>query len=252
MARTVSIERSGPLVTLRLARAHGNAINDELVRDLGAAIHEVERDDGVRGTLLAASGKLFCPGLDLKELIELDREDMGAFLDRFVALLVALHGCPKPAVAAIGGHAVAGGCILALTCDWRMLRAGARIGLAEVRIGLPLPYPVAALVAGSVGPASAAEVALFGRDLEGEHAVAAGLAHEVCGEEGFEDRCLVRLDELASKEPVATAGIKRYLREPVLERMRSADRGHREAFLDAWFDPPTRERIRATVAHLSR
>ncbi|MCY0726014.1 enoyl-CoA hydratase/isomerase family protein, partial [Klebsiella pneumoniae] len=82
---------------------------------------------------------------------------------------------PKPVVAAVGGHAVAGGCVLALTADWRVIKHGAVIGLAEVRVGVPFPFGVVTLLERSIAPARLAEVALFGRNYESEEAVATGL-----------------------------------------------------------------------------
>jgi enoyl-CoA hydratase len=251
MGRTVTVETTGRLAVLRLGREHGNAIDDELVRDLAAATREVERDDRVSGVLLAASGKLFCPGLDLRELTRLDLPAMDAFLERFEEMVVGLYALTKPVVAALSGHAVAGGCVLALTCDWRVLREGARIGLAEVRVGLPLPHPVALLLRDAVPSPRLTEIALAGRDLEGDEAVAAGLVHELHGPAGFEAHCLSRLEELASKERAAFAITKRHLRADTLEKMRASDRRWHDEWLDAWFATPTRERLLAIAARLA-
>jgi enoyl-CoA hydratase/carnithine racemase len=93
----------------------------------------------VRGVLLcSAHPKLFCPGLDLLSLESYDAPALTRFMLRFAEMVWALFDLPKPLVAAVSGHAVAGGCILALTADERILRQGASIGLNEVKIGVPL------------------------------------------------------------------------------------------------------------------
>jgi len=248
--RTAGFEVEDGLATIRLHREHGNAINGELADDLASACAQAGARDDVRGVLLAATGKLFCPGLDLQELYELDRKAMGAFMARFNAAVLALYSLERPVVAAIHGHAVAGGCVLALTADRRLLAEGAMIGLAEVRVGVPFPYGVATLLRESVPPQRVEEVALYGRNYTGAEALEAGLAHEVLPVAGFERACRERLADLASRDTHALAVTKRYLRGPAVERMAREDPRRIGEFLDGWFRPATRDRIRALVEGL--
>ncbi len=248
MAQAVTLETDLGFATLRLARAHGNAINGDLVRDLTRVVREAAADDRIHAATLAASGKLFCPGLDLVELIALDRGAMADFLGRFNACVLALYTFPKPLVAAIHGPAVAGGLVLALTADWRVLRAGAVVGLNEVKVGLPFPFGVAMILRAAA--AKLEEVALFGRNYEGQEAVTAGLVHEVAAGEEFESRCRARLEELAQKDARAFGISKGYLRQPVVERILAHDSRLVPEFLDAWFSSGTRERLTKIVADL--
>lgn len=249
---TLRIERDGALARLRLDKARGNAIDEALANDLLAALRELEADDGLRGVLLcSAHPKLFCPGLDLVSLVEYDREAMERFLAVFGDLVPSLYGFPRPVVAALGGHAVAGGCVLALTADLRVLRRGAQIGLNEVRVGVPLPWSVATLLRASVPPTSLTRVALLGENLTDAAALAAGLVHEVADAEGFEETCLARLAELAERDAYSLAATKRYLRQPVLDAMRAGERERAGEFLDGWFSEATRTRIRGVVASLT-
>lgn len=248
MLPTVTLEIDAGVATFRLAREHGNAINGDLVRDLMSVLGEVAADDRIRAATLAASGKLFCPGLDLQELIALDRGAMAGFLERFNACVLALYTFPKPLVAAIHGPAVAGGVVLALTADWRVLRAGAVVGLNEVKVGLPIPFGVAMILRAAA--AKLEEVALFGRNYEGQEAVAAGLVHEVALAAEFESRCRERVQELAQKDARAFSISKRYLRQPVVERILAHDSKLMHEFLDAWFSSETRERLTKIVADL--
>lgn len=247
---TLEIAREGRRATVRLRRDHGNAISAGLVRDLRAAFGELAGDDATDGVLLAAAGKLFCPGLDLPELVRLERPQLVGFLAEFRSCIHELYAFPKPVVAAMHGHAVAGGLVLALTADWRLLAEQALAGLAEVRVGVPFPYGVSQILRESVSGTRLAEVALFGRNYRGAEALDAGLVHEVRPADGFEQASADRLAELCSKDLTALAITKRYLRSPVLERM-EADSGQRDDdFLDAWFSPSTRERLLGVVAEL--
>lgn len=249
-AQAVTISTEGGLATIRMAREHGNAINAGLVRDLAAAFRQAHADPAVRGVLLASAGKIFCPGLDLQELIDYDRPAMERFMAGFNACLFSLYNFPKPLVAAVAGHALAGGCILVLTADHRVLRRGAIVGLNEVRVGVPLPFGVAAILCASVAVSRREEVALVGRNYTDDEAVATGLVHELWEVTGFEEHCTARLEELASKDPGAFAATKRYLRSGTVERILTHDAAHLPEFLDCWFSKGTRGRIRGIVAEL--
>jgi enoyl-CoA hydratase/carnithine racemase len=246
-------ERQGALAVLRLDKARGNAIDEELVEELRAAGTELQADDGVRGVLLAsAHPKLFCPGLDLVSLADYDRARLERFMGGFARMLQALYGLRKPMVAAVSGHAVAGGCILALTADWRVLRRGASIGLNEVKVGVPLPLSVTALLRATVGPGALSRVALLGRNFADEEALAAGLADELAGGEDFESACVARLQEFVEKDLYSLGVTKGYLRAETLSQMKAEDAAASAEWLDGWFSPGTQQRIRATVASLTR
>ena len=250
---TLRLDRRGALALLRLDKARGNAIDARLVEDLLAASHVLSEDEGVRGVLLAsAHGSVFCPGLDLVALGGMDRPALGRFMQRFAEAVWSLYALPKPMVAAVSGHAVAGGCILALTADYRVLRRGAQIGLNEVKIGVPLPWSVALLVQATAAPTALSRIALLGRNFEGEEAVSVGLADEILDPDGFEDGCLARLQEFAEKDPRAVATTKRYLRGRVVDEMKARETELIDEFLDAWFSEATQERRRAIVASLTR
>jgi enoyl-CoA hydratase/carnithine racemase len=155
-------------------------------------------------------------------------------------------------VAAVAGAAVAGGCILALTADHRVLRQGSPIGLNEVRVGVPLPWWVVTLLRESLAPSAVTRVALLGRNFTDEEALEIGLAHEVLPGEGFESAALARLEELASRDATALGTTKAWLRHDALARMRAGGAERRSEFLDAWFSPGAQQKIRETVAALAR
>jgi enoyl-CoA hydratase/carnithine racemase len=252
-ARGVRVERHGPLAVLRLDKARGNAIDESMTEALLAAVAEVASDDSTRGVLLAsAHPKLFCPGLDLVALVEYDRPAMERFFTGFEEATLALFALRKPMVAAVAGAAVAGGCILALTADHRVLRQGSPIGLNEVRVGVPLPWWVVTLLRESLTPGAVTRVALLGRNFTDEEAREVGLAHEVLPGEGFEAAALARLEELASRDTTALGTTKTWLRHDALARMRAGGAERRSEFLDAWFSPGAQEKIRETIASLTR
>jgi enoyl-CoA hydratase len=248
--QAVTLTPDGAIGVVRLERAHGNAINEPLVETLVATLAEVESDPAIRGVLLTAGGKIFCPGLDLQELVALDREAMERFMRRFSAAVLTLYTFPKPVVAVLHGHALAGGCVLALCADWRVLRRGAAVGLNEVKVGVPLPFGVALIVRDAVPKNRLTEVALLGRNYTDEDAVTAGLADELADALGVEAAARKRLEEFVAKDAFAFAVTKRYLRSPVVERIRANNQLLLPEWLDGWFSDGTRARIAAIVAEL--
>jgi 3,2-trans-enoyl-CoA isomerase len=250
----VRIERKENLAVLRMDKARANAIDEGFVADLTEAARTVAADDSVHGVLLAsAHPKVFCPGLDLVTLIEFDRPRLERFMLRFAEMMQTLYGLPRPVVAAVNGHAVAGGAILAMTADYRVLRrGGAQIGLNEVRVGVPLPWSVALLLRATVAPPALAEIALLGRNFADDEALAAGLVHQLADADLFEDFCLARLREFAEKGRVALSRTKEYLRRGVLQEMRAHEEAAMGEWLDCWFSPDTQQRIKATVASLAK
>lgn len=247
------IERQGGVAVLRLDKARGNAIDEPLAEELAQAAAELAKDDAVRGVLLAsAHPKLFCPGLDLVALSAYDRGSLERFMTSFAVAVWALYGLAKPVVAAVNGAAVAGGCILALTADHRVLRRGAPIGLNEVKVGVPLPWSVTVLLRATVHAPALGRIALLGRNFADADALEVGLADELADPEGFEASCLARLEEFADKDARALGTTKAWLRERVLAEMIAHETERLPAFLDGWFSPGTQERIRAAVAGLKQ
>lgn len=248
----VRIERTGSLAVLRLEGRHGNAINEDMIAALRKALSRLRQDEGVRGVLLAsAHPKMFCPGLDLRELVDFERARMARFMERFSDCLVDLYRFPKPLVAALSGHTVAGGCVIALTADRRILRPGALIGLAEVQVGVPLPLGPSLILRHGMRSPRIDEVALLGNNFSGEEAVELGLAQELGPERGFEEHCLERLAEYASRDAAALALTKQHLRGDIAERIETEERRSLAGFLDCWFSEHTRTRMRKIVERIS-
>lgn len=248
---SVSMEVEDGLARVTLAGRRGNAVDDALIDGLRGAFQDAEADDAVGGILLRADGKLFSPGLDLVTLVGFDRGDMARFMARFGACVLHLYTCRKPVVAALSGHALAGGAILALTADWRVLRDDALVGLNELKVGVPLPFGVTMILRDAVAGPRLEEVALFGRNYRGAEAVAAGMVHEVAAASNLEAVALERLGEMTSKDLRSFAVTKAYLRSRTVERIRAYENQFQDEWLDCWFSPGTRSRVEAIVADLT-
>lgn len=248
---TVQIEIKGGIGTIRLAGPRGNAMSDELISDLSSATRTVAGESSVRAVLLSsAHPKLFCPGLDLLSLSQYKRNELGAFMLNFSTALTDLFALKKPVVAAVNGAAVAGGCLLALTADWRVAKRGAVLGLNEVKIGVPLPWSAVMLLKTAAPAFAHTAVALLGRNFEGDAAAASGLASEVVDDGDFDATIADRLAEFAEKDAYAFGVTKAHLRAGTVASMRDREAALLDEFLDGWYSEGTQARIQKAVETL--
>ena len=233
---------------------HGvNALDDELLASLDAELARLAGAGAPPLVLARAHPSIFCPGLDLKRLDGRDRDAMRPFMLLFLAVLRRLATYPGPTVAAVSGHAIAGGCLLTLACDRRvMARAGARLGLSEINLGIPVPAGAVYLLR-TLYPARAVEyLVLDGDGFGGERALELGLVERLAERDAVLGEAVRTAGHLGSRPPRAYAAAKAILREGLGEAMAARDAAELEEFLDLWFDPATQDRIGAQVARLRR
>jgi len=207
------VRDEGPVRVLTLSRPPGNALNLATLAALREAALAAAADAGVRALVLDSTvDGYFSSGLDLEELMGLPearrREPFEALLGTYRALLAS----PKPTVAALSGSAILGGWILAMACDWRLLAAGSKVALSEIRAGLsPTTGLIARLTALSSDPRAVKEMVLRGKSLGAEEALAAALVDEVLPEADVRAAALTLARRLAKSPPRAFAEIKRSL-----------------------------------------
>jgi enoyl-CoA hydratase len=228
--RIVREDRGGVrVVRMRFGRA--NALGPEVIEELSAVL-----STGNAPTVLTGNGAVFSAGLDLLSLEPLDRPDMERLLERFSALLMRALTLPTPLVAAVNGHCVAGGCILAMACDHRVGRAGSfKIGINELALGLTLPALPFEILHGKLTPREARRVILGAGLFTPDEAIAHGLLDEVEAdvETSIERACEVAGD--LGRSPAEFAHLKGLLVAPISERFRLNRATVDRRFLDTWF-----------------
>jgi enoyl-CoA hydratase len=230
----------------------GNAIGAALLLALDAALDELA-ERAPRAVVLTGSESIFSAGLDLPGLLSLDRSAMRELIGRFSEVMLRLFTVPFPLVAAVNGHAVAGGCVLALQADHRLMtdEPDARIGLKEVALGIGLPSAVIETLRCQVPAASLAPIALEARLLEPREALELGLVDEVVPAGRLLEHARKRAAELGRLPAGAFAQVKSALRAPAVEAIRSHGAAEAERWLDTWFSDDGRRLVGETVARLT-
>lgn len=229
-----------------------NAMNDEFFTDLQAAIVELQSSETLP-VVLTGSERCFCAGLDLRELYDFDRTTLAAFVDRLDETVLAWFSLPRPTVAALNGHAIAGGCVLALSCDVRVcVDRDATIGLNEVQVGIPFPAVPLAVSRFALSPDHAREVLLFGGLYSPAEAAKRGLIDEIVPASSLTTRARELARSIALDSLEAYAAAKTHLLAPALTALETSREQVNRDFLDVWFSDAARRRLGTVRDRLMR
>lgn len=250
---TIDIEFKNNFAIVKLNRPKANAINKSLIGDLRETFVKLTESETVKGVILTGQGSIFSAGLDVVELYDYNEDEMNHFWGCFGRLICDMLEFPKPLVAAVNGHAPAGGCVLALCSDHRVMAYGkGLIGLNEVAIGVVLPTPVLELARFAVGNKKAAQMIYDGTLMNAEDAKEFGLIDEACTDKElmlFAETKLTKWMDMPS-EPWKNA--KKNTNQPLASMLRGLST--EEAFGDsikAWWDTENRAAVGKLVAKLS-
>jgi enoyl-CoA hydratase len=189
-----------------------NALNQETLAALRDRLREAADDAEVRAVVLTGAGeRAFAAGADIKEMLEMNVERARAWAELGHECARLIETMPKPAIAAVNGFALGGGCELALACDIRYASANAKLGQPEVNIGVIPGWGGTQRLARTAGVGFAKEVVLTGRTVPAEEARERGLVNAVFPSEELMERTLEPARSLAAKSPLVLAAAKRLL-----------------------------------------
>jgi methylglutaconyl-CoA hydratase len=214
MYSTLLLETTNGIATITLNRPEKrNAISAQMIADLLAALSEIERSPA-RVAIITGNGKAFCSGMDLEMLSAISKQSPEQNLEdsrRMATMFRRMWAFPKPLIAAVNGPALAGGCGIAMLCDFTIASADARFGYTEVRMGF-IPALVSLFVRRQIGDKAARDLLLTGRIVEPAEAKAMGVISEIVAA----DRLLARAREVAetllAASPTSLARTKKLLR----------------------------------------
>jgi len=239
---TVAKEFQDHISILRINSGPANPISSKLVDELSTALHEIKGT--ARGMVLCGGDQFFSAGFNLPELLKLDRPAMGDYLKRFNQLCLDLFTLPIPSICALSGHAVAGGNILALTCDYRYAAAGKKkIGLNEVKLGVPVPYLADMMLRQIIGHRFASQMIFSGEFMTFEDAKSIGLIDVIGLPEELEDFTIERISQLSRYPSEAFAAAKSNKVEEIKQKYETRGKAKNEDFLDCWFSDPVQRNL---------
>jgi enoyl-CoA hydratase len=239
----IELEERGPVTVLRMARGKGNALNLELCQALIDAIDRLEKAPA-GAVVLTGQGSAFGAGVDLPALVAGGAEYVRQFLPLLGRLFEQVATFPRPLVAAVNGHAIAGGAILMLACDQRLLAKGtARVGLTEVRVGVAFPARALEVARFATPPQHFPTLILTGRTWPPEEALARGLVDELVEPERLLDRAFAVAEELAAIPAAAFSATKLAVRQPMIEAIRRQSALTDAAVLEHWCAPETLRQV---------
>lgn len=246
----IEITHHGHVLEIRLARPPVNALSPELLEMIAASVRSAP-GEGAEAIVLSGRPGMFSAGLDVPLLIQLDRTELLHAFDCLFGAMEALAACPVPVAAAITGHSPAGGAVLAMSCDHRVMADGDfRIGLTEVQVGIPLPRSIVRVATLIVGHRRAEEICVPGLSMSPTQAKDVGFVNK-----------LVAIDEvvpsavqwchdmlaLPRRAMLRTRGLFRSAVVGILREDRDADVAE---FRDEWFRPELQEELHRLVAKL--
>jgi enoyl-CoA hydratase len=229
---------------------HGkaNTLDIEFCEAITGRLEEY-RHASTQALVFIGHGQIFSAGVDLLRVLEGGPVYLKTFLPALRTVLETLFCYPKPVVAAINGHAVAGGCVLACAADYRLMaQQTGRIGVPELLVGVPFPTMVLEIMRGVVAPQHLPSLLYRGAMIDPAKALECGLVDALADSGTLLEQAIAAAETLAALPQLAFALTKRQLREPIMKRAREDGPEFDMAVQKLWEEPTTLAAIRAYVA----
>ena len=234
MGSNVTVESRGELALVRLDRPPANALNPDVLEQFEAAREQLAANPP-GAVVISGHGRFFSAGVDLKLVPTMTPDDQRAMVNGINRLVLGWYGFPRPVVAAVTGHAIAGGMVIALCADYRVAASEGKLGLTELRAGVPYPVAAIALVRAELSAPAARALALRAHLVEPEEALRLGLVDELAGPDEVVERACDLAQQMAQFGGDSYARTKQELRGQTLARIQQAvDAG--DPLLEAWLD----------------
>ncbi len=249
----VVIKDQGVVRTIAMDRPKANALHEGLVRELAAAFRDARDHEATKAVVLtSAQDDYFSVGFDVREVFDYDHNHMLAFWGEFIDLYESLYAFPKPVVGALPGHTFAGGIILALACDFRVMATGPYgLGVSGINLGIPLPYGVMNMAINAMGPGYARRLFLTGETISPEQALGMGLVQALVPPSEVRSAGVALAEVMAQKSPAAFRAIHRMFDSLSGADAIGSDKTRLDEFVQWWFNDEAtmyRMRVRAQVS----
>lgn len=247
MASGLQVEQRDGVRVARMQFGRANAINRGTLDELAAVLTEGDPQP----TVITGDGNIFSAGLDLVALDALDRDAFEDFVTLFSRTMIQVLTTPYPLVAAVNGHAIAGGCVLALACDYRVGTEGEfKIGMNELSHGLSLPAVASEIPRGALTPQTYRTVVMTGVLMTPETARQVGILDMMAADADTAVEQACTLARQQGKSLAAFAGVKAAVVAPVVNAIKELREPLDRRFVDLWFSDAVTESRRTTIESL--
>ena len=243
-------ERHKEIQVIKLSRGVINAIENDLVQQLTEALENARADPEVRGLILSsANDKFFSIGFDIPLLYDTPEKDFARFYHSFNLLCLSLYTIPKPTIAALTGHAIAGGCILALCCDQRLIAEGKPLmGLNEIKLGVPVPYIAECILRQIMDGRIVRQIVEGGGFYSPFEALRIGLVDESRPCDHLLSTAIEKISQISSDSPSAFAAIKHSRTAEVEKQVKAHLEEREQVFIQSWFSKEARKLLKETFS----
>jgi enoyl-CoA hydratase/carnithine racemase len=249
MAGHIRVEEAGEVAIVRIDRPPANALDLELLAE-GHAVRERLASAEPRAVVITGRERFFSAGMDLKAAPNLSVSEQRQTVDGINRLFAGWYAFPRPVVAAVNGHAIAGGLILALCADHRVGATEGKLGLTELRAGIPYPLAAISVVRAELTAPAARRLALAAALVDPQEALDLGVLDELRPVEEVLPRAIEVGTELGALPSVAYGQVKRQLRGPTIEAIdRALAGGAGDPVLGSWIGPEARAAAASLLAH---
>nr|XP_039272150.1 enoyl-CoA delta isomerase 1, mitochondrial-like isoform X1 [Styela clava] len=228
----VEIDNKTGIASMLLNNPPVNSLSSDFLVTATKVIKDAEENPDVRGILLTSKldGQMFSGGLNILDLYQKSHQQLFDFWTLVQNWTLAWYGCKKPTVAAINGHAIAGGCAWCLMCDYRIMQSGAgnTIGFNETKIGMVVPPSIVDLVITTIGPRNSELVLFPGTLMSAEDALKLGMVDDLDTQEKLIPKASKHLELLVDTLPDTYHSTKQLVRKGVIERLTSSKKQEAE------------------------
>ncbi len=251
--KTIEVTVKDDLAIITLNRGKSNSLNREMVTELTDMLTNIESDTNIGGVMITGREHFFSAGLDLIELYGYNEEEAKSFWHLFLNFVAKITAFKKPIVAAINGHSPAGGCVIALACDARVMAEGKYIiGLNEVPVGIIVPNSIFQLYSFWLGKANATRSLLEGKLFNPEEALAIGLIDELVKPESILTAAERKARKYMAYESNTWSQSKLNIRKELIASTNSDQSADLEIMLKQWWSPSTRAILKTIIDSLQR
>jgi len=252
---TVQINKHNDFEILTLNRGRANPLNSQICADITAELKRIESDNDIRGLIITGNSPgYFSVGLDLKELNALGEEGIKSFWDSWEEMLISLIKFKKPLICAINGYSPAGGCVIAVTCDYRVMAEDDKflIGLNETSVGIVVPQYIFYLYEFWIGKKAAYQHLMDGSLHNPTQSLGLGLVDEICPMDEVVNRAIKKMEFWLTKPDNVIQNSKMNMRQKLIETIENAPQVGDEERFKVWFDPKSKAVRDALVASLGK